>query len=75
MRQEDETRQAEAHDHARAGERGERIKFISSDVISKLLAAGLLRGDPRAATVITFHVLSDHLYANRSIDIPEFDRP
>jgi hypothetical protein len=65
--------QAEAHDHARAGERGERIKFIADDVISKLLAAGVLRGDPRVAKVIVFHVVSDHLFGNRAIDIPEFD--
>jgi hypothetical protein len=62
-------RQAEAHDHARAGERGERLRRIANDIVSKLLGAGIVR-DPFGARVLAFHVLADHLYGTQSIDIP-----
>jgi hypothetical protein len=65
----EEIRQAEAHDHARAGERGERLRRIANDIVSKLLGAGIVR-DPFAARVLAFHVLADHLYGTLSIDIP-----
>jgi len=65
----EELRQAEAHDHARAGERGERLRTIANDIVSHLLAAGIIR-DPRGARVLAFHVLADHLYGTRSVDIP-----
>lgn len=75
MRREDELRQAEAHDHARAGERGERLRFIANDIVSHLLAAGIVR-DPRGARVLAFHVLADHLYGAKAIDIPtELGKP
>jgi len=69
MRHEEELHQAERHDHARAGERGERLRVIANDIVSHLLAAGIIR-DPRGARVLAFHVLADHLYGNQSIDIP-----
>jgi hypothetical protein len=71
----DERRAAEAHDHARAGERGDRLRRIANEVVSRMLAAGIIR-DPRGARVIAFHVLADHLYGNKSIDIPtELGKP
>ncbi len=69
MTRDEELRAAEAHDHARAGERGERLRAIANEIISKLLAAGMVR-DPFSARVLTFHVLADHLYGTASIDIP-----
>ncbi len=72
MRHEDEVRQAEAHDHARAGERGEKLRRISEDVVSALIGQGMVF-DARQAKVVIFHVVSDHLFGNRAIDIPEFD--
>lgn len=75
MTHDEEIRQAEAHDHARAGERGERLRRIANDIISALLGAGILR-DPRGARVITFHVLADHLYAMKAVDVPtELGKP
>jgi hypothetical protein len=65
----EELRQAEAHDHARAGERGDRLRRITNEVVGVLLAQGLLR-DPRSARVLAFHVLANHLYGTASIDIP-----
>jgi hypothetical protein len=53
----------------RAGERGERLRMIANDIVSHLLAAGIIR-DPRGARVLAFHVLADHLYGSQSIDIP-----
>jgi hypothetical protein len=70
VRHEDELRQAEAHDHARAGERGERLRDLSNAVVSELLGAGILLSDPRAARVVVFSTLADCLHGNRSVDIP-----
>jgi hypothetical protein len=70
MRHEDDLRLAEAHDHARAGERGERLRFIANEVISKLIAHNLIRTDARYARILAFHVLADWLHGNASIDIP-----
>jgi len=70
MTRDDELRQAEAHDHARAGERGERLRRISNDVVSMLIQHSLLRGEAPWARKLTFHVLADHLYGNAAIDIP-----
>jgi hypothetical protein len=70
MTRDEELRRAETHDHARAGERGERLRRISDDVISKLIQHGFLRGDASWARKVTFHVLADHLYGNVAIDVP-----
>ena len=76
MTRDEELRAAEAHDHARAGERGERLRHIANDVISMLLQQSLLHGDPRLARVVTFHVLADHLYGTAAIDTPiELGKP
>jgi len=69
MTADEELEQATKHDLARAGERGERLQRMSNEIVSKLLVAGILR-DPRSARVLTFHVLADWLYGNKSIDIP-----
>jgi hypothetical protein len=69
MTRDEEIRAAEAHDHARAGERGERLRRITNEIVSVLLAQGLLR-DARSARVLAFHVLANHLYGTASIDIP-----
>lgn len=69
MTPDEELTRAAAHDHARAGERGERLRAIANDIVSHLLAAGIIR-DPRGARVLAFHVLADHLYGQRAIDIP-----
>jgi hypothetical protein len=69
MTADEELAHATAHDLARAGERGERLQRMANDVVSKLLQAGLLK-DPRSARVLTFHILADWLYGNKSIDIP-----
>lgn len=69
MTRDDELRAAEAHDHARAGERGERLAGIAEHVVSALVGNGFLP-DTRAATIVVFHVLADHLYGNAAIDIP-----
>ena len=69
MTRDEELRAAEAHDHARAGERGERCLQIANAVVSEIDARGILR-DPRAARVIAFHVVADHLYGNVAIDVP-----
>jgi hypothetical protein len=70
MTRDEEFREAEAHDHARAGERGERLRLIANDVISKLIQSNLIRVDTKRARIETFHVLADWLYGNASIDIP-----
>jgi len=69
MTRDEEIRQAEAHDHARAGERGDRLRQMANDVVSMLDLHGLVR-DPREARVLTFGVLADHLYGLRAVDIP-----
>jgi hypothetical protein len=69
VRHEEQLRQAEAHDHARAGERGERCRDLANAVVSAIDGRGLLR-DPRSARVIAFHVVADHLYGNVAIDVP-----
>jgi len=66
----EELRAAEAHDHARAGERGDRCRRIANDVISKLIQHSLLTGDAPWARKLTFHVVADHLYGTAAIDIP-----
>jgi hypothetical protein len=66
----EEIRQAEAHDHARAGERGERLRSIANDVVSMLDQNGLVRGDLYAARVLTFGVLADWIYPGRAVDHP-----
>jgi hypothetical protein len=72
----EELRAAEAHDHARAGERGDRLRRIANDVISMLIQQRLLHGSATIARVVTFHVLADHLYGTASIDIPiELGKP
>jgi hypothetical protein len=71
VRLDDDIRQAEIADHARAGARGERLRVIANDVVSKLMAAGYFRGDLRGARVVTFHVLADHLYGLQAVDIPD----
>jgi NAD(P)H-hydrate repair Nnr-like enzyme with NAD(P)H-hydrate epimerase domain len=65
----EEIRQAEAHDHARAGERGERCLRIANAVVDAINGRGLLR-DPRAARIVAFHTIADHLYGNVAIDVP-----
>jgi hypothetical protein len=76
MTRDDELRAAEAHDHARAGERGERLRRIANDIVSALTVGSLLRGEAYSARVTVFHVLADHLYGNASIDIPiELGKP
>jgi hypothetical protein len=75
MTREDELRQAEAHDHARAGERGERLLRMADAITSALLGNGVLH-DTRTARRVTFHTLADLMFGNRAIDIPQgLDRP
>jgi hypothetical protein len=71
----EELRQAEAHDHARAGERGERLATITTAIVGALANNGLLRMTEHQARLVVFHTLADHLYGTAAIDIPEFDRP
>lgn len=66
----EEIERDERVDHDRAPARGERLRQIANDVVSALIARGLIRGDARVARVTTFHVVADHLYNNRAIDIP-----
>lgn len=70
MMPDEEIQRAEHHDHARAGERGDRLRHIANDIVSALIASGHLHGDARTARVLTFHVVADHVYAGRAIDIP-----
>jgi hypothetical protein len=75
MTRDEELRQAEAHDHARAGERGERLLRIADDITSALLGHGVLH-DTRTTRRVVFHRLADWMYGNAAIDIPvEIDRP
>lgn len=69
MTRDDELRLEEQRDHARAGERGERCLRIANAVVDAINGRGLLR-DPRAARVVAFHVVADHLYGNVAIDVP-----
>jgi hypothetical protein len=76
MRIEDEIARAADQDHARAGERGDRLRTIANALVSALIGQGLLHGDARVARVLAFHTLADHLYGNRAIDIPtELGKP
>lgn len=70
MTPDEEITRAEQHDHARAGERGDRLRHMANDVVSMLIQHGLLAGDAREARVQTFHVLADHVYAGRAVDLP-----
>lgn len=70
MTRDDELRAAEAHDHARAGERGERLATIAEAIVSALENNGLVH-DLQPARLIAFHTLADHLYGYQSIDIPD----
>ncbi len=69
MTRDEELQRAEAHDHARAGERGERCLRIANAVVDAINGRGLLR-DPRVARILAFHVIADHLYGNVAIDVP-----
>lgn len=66
---EEEIRRAEAHDHARAGERGDRLQLMTTAIVSALTARGVL-SQVDAAYVVVFHILADHLYGNCAIDMP-----
>lgn len=60
----------ERRDHAKAGARAQRCQDLANAVVSALFGDGLVVDEP-AARVITFHVVADYLYCNRSIDIPD----
>jgi hypothetical protein len=59
----------EAHDHALATARGERLKMLTGAVVEALLGAGILP-QPEAARPLVFHVLADALYGNQALNIP-----
>lgn len=67
--QTEEIARATTHDHARAGERGERVRDLADAILTELRAYGLVSDVARARPLI-FHVLADDLYGNRAIDIP-----
>jgi len=71
MRPEDETARATAHDHARAGERGERLLTLTNAIVSALVGSGIHVYHAPQARRLIFHVLADDIYGNRAIDLPE----
>lgn len=63
----------EAHDHARAKQRGERVLDITRIVLGALDGHGLVR-DQEQARIVIWSALADALYGNCSIDIPKLTR-
>lgn len=63
----------ERTDHHLARARGERLELLTAAIVSGLDARALLT-DRAVATVIVFHLLADHLYANAAIDLPALHR-
>jgi len=69
MTPDEELAQDTRRDHARAEARGERLADLSEAIVSALVGHGLLR-QPRTARLVVFHLLAEHFYGNRAVDIP-----
>jgi len=73
MTRAEEITEAARIDHARAGERGERIRLLTNMVISALTGHGMQLGDVKKAKRLIFHLLADDIYGHLAIDIPDFE--
>jgi hypothetical protein len=74
MTRAEEITEAARIDHARAGERGERLRQLLNAIVRVLMAHGMYGSDLAGAKPEIFHVLADDIYGNRAIDIPDLDR-
>lgn len=69
-----EATRAETHDHARAGERAERIAHLTEAIIDVLVGEGMSGLYLQRARVAIFHTLAHDIYGKRAIDVPDFQR-